>query len=460
MTTLEHLAHFVCGFRLTDLPAAAVDRLALHLFDALGAAIAGGRLDEGRRLGSLAATGGATTGASAADIVVPGLALRAEPDWAIVIACGACRSTEMDDIHLEACVTPGAVAGQVALTLASSGAIASPRGLLEAVAVGYEVMVRTGLAIDGPSVLGDGIWPTLAAAPLGACATAARAFGLDEKRTAGALATAAAMASGTGVAGAATTTARWATLGLAARAGVQSARLSSLDMAGNANLLDVSRRIAGTPVSAERLLADAGRTFRLTETGLKPYPIARQALAAVEAARDLARAESLEVSGIESVTVEAPARACAVVDRPTMPETRFAALVSGQYLVAVALVEPDSLADVGRAVPCSSRAVAALVPRIRWRAAADLDALYPAVWAGRVRVRTTRGDELVREVRHPPGDIASPLDRPGVIEKLAATCAPLVNRSMLERLAHRVCDLPGAPELAPFWDLQWIRART
>ncbi len=38
---------------------------------------------------------------------------------------------------------------------------------------GYEVMVRFGQAIDGPSVLYRGIWPTYFATPLGIATVAA-----------------------------------------------------------------------------------------------------------------------------------------------------------------------------------------------------------------------------------------------------------------------------------------------
>src|SRR5258706_2952592 len=84
-------------------------------------------------------------------------------------------------------------------------------------------MVRLGAAIDGPSVLYRGIWPTYFAAPVGAAAVAARLLKLDDKQTANALATALIMAAPGAGHHAAPTTARWLAVGHGAGRGLQAA---------------------------------------------------------------------------------------------------------------------------------------------------------------------------------------------------------------------------------------------
>ena len=84
-------------------------------------------------------------------------------------------------------------------------------------------MIRLGAAIDGPSVLYRGIWPSYFAAPFGAAAVAARLLKLDEKQAANALSAALIMAApGTGH-HAAPTTVRWLAVGHAAGRGLQAA---------------------------------------------------------------------------------------------------------------------------------------------------------------------------------------------------------------------------------------------
>ena len=60
--------------------------------------------------------------------------------------------------------------------------MSAPDDLAAAIVAGYEAMIRLGAAIDGPSVLYRGIWPTYFAAPFGAAAVAARLFRLDGSR--------------------------------------------------------------------------------------------------------------------------------------------------------------------------------------------------------------------------------------------------------------------------------------
>ena len=73
-------------------------------------------------------------------------------------------------------VTPGSIVVPSALTIAASLPDVGADDVAAAIIVGYEAMIRLGAAIDGPSVLYRGIWPTYFAAPFGAAAVAARLF--------------------------------------------------------------------------------------------------------------------------------------------------------------------------------------------------------------------------------------------------------------------------------------------
>jgi 2-methylcitrate dehydratase PrpD len=101
-----------------------------------------------------------------------------------------------------------------ALTIAASLPDVAADDIAAAIVVGYEAMIRLGAAIDGPSVLYRGIWPSYFAAPFGAAAVAARLFRLDGRQTANALSAALIMAApGTGH-HAAPTTMRWLAVGM------------------------------------------------------------------------------------------------------------------------------------------------------------------------------------------------------------------------------------------------------
>src|SRR5213592_2237033 len=164
MTVLEQLgAHVARG-------AAAPPReaLRLHVADTVGAWIAGSATPEGRALVKFGAN---------RDVMSDRVATH----------CALARLSEIDDIHLASGTTPGSLIVPSALTIAAS---LSREGaaLAEAIAVGYDAMVRLGQALGGASILYRGIWPTYLAAPFGVAAAASRLLGLDEKQAENALA--------------------------------------------------------------------------------------------------------------------------------------------------------------------------------------------------------------------------------------------------------------------------------
>src|SRR4029078_4412653 len=123
----------------------------LHAADTIGAWIAACGTVEGREL-------------LACGKDVDGLTDR------VAINVALARLSEIDDIHLASMTTPGAIVVPAALPIASSLRDVAPDDIAAAIIAGYEAMIRLGAAIDGPSVLYRGIWPSDFAAPV--CAAA------------------------------------------------------------------------------------------------------------------------------------------------------------------------------------------------------------------------------------------------------------------------------------------------
>src|ERR1041385_4635315 len=201
MTALEKLGAFVAT-HIPNEPACADARL--HAADTIGAWIAATATKEGQLL---------------LRYRQPGASL---PDR-VAINCALARLSEIDDIHLGSMITPGAIVVPAALTIAAALPDLEKDEVAAAIIAGYEAMIRLGAAIDGPSVLYRGIWPTYFAAPFGVAAAAARLMRLSTEQTANALSIALISASpGTGH-HAAPTTARWLAVGYAAARGLQAA---------------------------------------------------------------------------------------------------------------------------------------------------------------------------------------------------------------------------------------------
>ena len=389
-STLESLAALVQDPALASHAAARMERLRLHIADTMAMILQGRALAEGKTFGACASR----------------LA-----GW-----CASTRLTEADDIHLTAGTTPGSVVVPTALDLASAGLFRTWGDFVTAVLAGYETLIRLGYAIDGPRILARKIWPTLFAAPASAAAVASRAWELDGSQTAGALATALAASTGIAAPALAPNSSRCVALGFAAEHGVQAARAARAAALGDVQLLERhAGRIAGVRISRRRLLQDARTRFFFDEIGLKPYPIARQALAAVEACRELV---GRNTTGITAITVSVPSAQARVIDHPSWPRNRMQSIAGVQYQIALALLTPERLMDFDRSPPFETKALRSLAAKIHVRTDARLESHYPEAWPARVVVERS-GKRESAFVSTPRGDARNPIEWRDVLIKAA-----------------------------------------
>jgi 2-methylcitrate dehydratase PrpD len=202
--------------------------------------------------------------------------------------------------------------------------------------------------------------------------------------------------------------------------GVLAARGAGQGLLGAAGILERNGgRIAGVDISEARLLGELGERYLFDDVGMKPYPVARQALAAIEAARELVDAEKIESGSISEILVGVPAAQLRVIDHPEMPGSRMDSIISVQYQIALALCMPD------------------LMTKVRVQRAPDLEEYYPEAWPGRVEIATARR-RWSRTVIYPLGDARNPFDSEATTQKFRRLAAPQLGVSAAEDLIGKV----------------------
>lgn len=384
MSALEQLATFVAGHRPSERDLAAVR---LHVADTAGAWIAGATTAEGRALTAHRAKAGEGIGDD------------------IATHCACARLSEVDDIHLAAMVTPGSIVVPAAMTLAARYNVADEE-LAAAIVGGYEAMIRLGVAIDGPSVLYRGIWPTYFAAPFGVAAVAARLMRLDAVQTANALATALIVAApGTGH-HAAPTTARWLAVGQSAAKGLAAALSAQSGFTSDLRIVegDFFKGIYGIAPNALVLGRGLGE-LALHQVSFKPWCAARQTMAATQALREIV-AEGIAPESIVEIDVAVPLPHLKMIGHGVVAGDRFSHLTSAPYNMAVALVAPDAAYEVAGPSGAIAPALHALMAKIKVRGDDSLlSGGYPKVWPAHVTVTTATGCKEQR-IDHVPGDPA------------------------------------------------------
>jgi 2-methylcitrate dehydratase PrpD len=364
----------------------------------------------------------------------------------VAINVALARLSEIDDIHLGAMVTPGAIVTPAAITIVAALPEVADGELASAIIAGYEAMVRLGSAIDGPSVLYRGIWPTYFAAPFGVAAAAARLFRLDATETAHALATALIMASPGAGHHAAVTTARWLAVGHAAARGLEAALAARGGFTSDVKIADGDflKNIYGIEPNVP-LLANGLGASALSQVSFKPWCAARQTMAATQALKEIL-ADGVAAETIARIGVAVLPPHLKMIDHGVAAGDRFSHLTSVQYQMAVAALLPEAAYDLSPAGSPSAELLT-FMDRIKVRPEESLlKAGYPQAWAAHVTV-TTRTKRHERSVSQVPGDPARPFGEDDVRAKFMRAVAPVLadkSAAAMFAAALSALDQPGA----------------
>jgi 2-methylcitrate dehydratase PrpD len=413
MTALEQLASYVTRGLRGSVTEPLRAELKLHAIDAVTAWIATAATPEARALRAFQNNSGQPSSDLAS---------------AILINCALTRLSETDDIHLASMITAGAVVIPGALTMAAT-LPPDPGALSEAILAGYEAMIRLGLALDGPTILYRGIWPSYFAAPFGMAAVAARLFDLPTEQTAHALALALILAApGVGHHNAPTGS-RWFAAGSAARNGLLAAQAARAGLTSDLNIVDGSffTTVFGITPRTDAMTDNLGATSKLSEVSFKPWCAARQTMAATQALQELIDG-GVAAADIVAVEVLVPPPFLKMVDHGIVGG-RLARLTSQPYQLALAALAPHLAFDVAQAADASTD-VLRFMNKITVRADENLLNGFPRSWPARVRVRTPQA-EHERRLAHIPGDPERSYDLRDLVAK---------SRRLIGSVAENIAD--------------------
>jgi 2-methylcitrate dehydratase PrpD len=408
------LARWISCLRYADLPARARETVRIALLDTLGCALYGHSTQWARILRAWAQRGGPAREASVWGESKP--ALRAA-DAALVNGTAA-HAFELDDyhnakIHAGAVVVPAAVA--TAERLGTSG-----EQLVAAIAAGYEVMIRTSLALDPSAARLRGWHLTGVCGPLGAAAACASLMGLDEERTAWALGLAGTQGAGTWAFNADGTMSKRFHAGRAAHSGVMAAELAAAGFTGPTRIYEFEDggilkafSDAGDPAPlTERL----GAHWHLEANRIKPYACCGSTHAYVDAALELRRRLGTPWDVMRRVRAGVAQVVAVQCGFDYVASTALAAQMSLRYVLAAALVEGQVLPPQFDASKLADPVLVGLARRIELEHDPVLDRLYPGRFAAWVAAED-KGQWVRVDVLDPLGSPDNPVSAQGAIEK-------------------------------------------
>jgi 2-methylcitrate dehydratase PrpD len=411
----RELANWIANLRYEDLPQRTREVVRIAILDTVGAGIYGYCTPWTETLLAWARRGAGGAGeARAWGESQPSLRTA---DAAMVNATAA-HAFELDDYH-NAKLHPGAVVIPAAIAIAEK-IDAGGTELVTAIAAGYEVMIRSSLALNPSAARLRGWHLTGVCGPFGAAAACASLLKLNTEQTAWALGLGGTQGAGLWAFNADGTMSKRLHAGKAAHSGVLAAELAQSGFTGPTQIYEAEDggwlKAFSDESDPAPLTRDLGAVYHLDNTSIKPYSCCGSTHSYIDAALALRRRLGTPWDAKRRVRVGTAKVVDVQCGFDYVPSSALNAQMSLRYTVAAALLEGQVLPAQFAAAKLADPAIMALAAQLELVPDAELDKLYPKDFAGWVAAEHD-GDWQRVDIRNPTGSVDAPIDGAGVTEK-------------------------------------------
>lgn len=447
----ERLADFALGLDAEAIPPAVRDRARWHLLDALGVCLASSSM----AFGPAALVAAERLGQGDESTVV-GFGRRL-PAASAALANGALlHGLEYDDTHTPSIIHGSSVVVPAALA-AAEAARASGRELLAALVIGWEALIRLGLAAPG-AFQRRGFQTTAVCGPFAAALVAGRLLGLNREQLVGALGIAGSQAAGIFEYLADGASVKQLHPGLAAHSGLVAVHLAAGGFRGPRSVFEgrfgLYRAFAGEgEYDLERVAADLGQVWHTLSMSFKPYPCCHFNHAFIDCARAI-RERGVEAHAIEQVTCLGPSEIMPIVCEPwprkLRPASGYDARFSLPYAVAAAFVHGRVGHGTFTDAAVQDAAVLGLADRTQY--VVDPESGFPETFPGWIRVRTRDGRVWEQRQAANRGGPKNPMSGDEIREKFMDNARLRLSPEAAGRLADAILQIERYERVDRLWE--------
>lgn len=448
---LERIGDFVSSFgKGSSVPVSVLDRMRMSLLDSVGCGIFGASLPWSKVLRDTMVSLG-----NRGECGIFGSRKTVTPEVGALINGAAIHGFELDDLHRESIVHLGSVVVPVTMALSASRRIDGAR-LLDAMAVGYEIGARVGMA-GGTSHLMRGFHPTGTHGVIAAAATAAFLLGLGAEKAMHSIAIAATQASGLMSAQYGSMVKRFHA-GHAAHTGIVSAYLAANGYTGSLTVLSDGYGAYGPTLGADQatgtFLDDLGESWEAERIGYKLYPTNGSCQPAIFALLKMLKRYSFTVTDVFGVEVQTSTATKEHVGWEFRPTDVTSAQMNLPYILAVTLrdqacgITQFSLDNV------MDPKLSALSQIVKVEADSEIDNLgQRGRHFTRLIVRLRDGRTLMGEERYAPGSIDAPVDWPILGEKMHSICDAIMPTGQIDEIIGNVEEIQSSDDVISLFEM-------
>jgi 2-methylcitrate dehydratase PrpD len=399
-TTEFQLCQFVADLTFEAIPPRVIQFTKGLLIDWLGSALAGKGAPQVEAIERFAATMGPADGPS----TIVTSRRRTSPYFAAMVNAAASHVVEQDDVHNGSVFHPATVIFPAVLAAAEAEQ-KSGREILTAAIAGYEVGIRIGEFLGRSHY--EVFHTTGTAGTLAAAAAVGKLLGLDAVTLNHALGSAGTQAAGLWEFLRDAADSKQLHTAKAASDGLMSAFLARDGFKGATRILEGKQGLAtgmSRDADPSRLTDGLGTRWATEETSFKWHAACRHTHPAADALQLLMQRENLRAEDIAEVTCHVHQAAIDVLGPVTDPKTVHQAKFSMGTVLGLIAVHGVADLDAFERHALTDPEVAAFRAKVKMLRDAEVDALYPKRWVGKLTAASTLGRTLTARVDEPKGD--------------------------------------------------------
>src|ERR1700687_1303998 len=233
---------------------------------------------------------------------------------------------------------------------------------------------------------------------------------------------------------------------MATQSGVFAALLAEKGYSGPEHVVDGKEgltHVFGPEWKLNLLTEGLGDSWRITQCGMKAFPTEALTHTPISALLDLGQANDLHPDQVEKIQIRSLARAADILSDPSKydPHTRETADHSLPYVIAAALVERQVTPAQFTMKKIMDPAIRAQLRKVEVVADPEIEKVFPALQRVIVKITTTDGRQLSKQLDYPKGDPRNPLSDAEIEEKFRALAEGVLSAKAQDKLIDAIWNL-------------------
>jgi 2-methylcitrate dehydratase PrpD len=460
MGITQELAKYCHGLKFQQLPEEVVDRVKYFFLDFIGVACRGSQEDSSKSMCRFVEV----LGHDHREGVIIGTKERAPHLYSALANGTSAHAIEMDDVDNEASLHPGVVVFPAALATGEMVRGAGKR-FIEAVVLGYEVMIRLGRALGAENSYKRGFHPTGTCGSFGSSVAASKILGLNEQGLLSALGIAGSQAAGSMEYLAQGAWTKRFHAGWAAHSGMIAAQLARKGFRGPTSIIegrDGFLRAYSNEADPSKVLKGLDSGFEILHTSVKPHGCCRYMQPPIDAILKIVKENDLLPEKVEKVRVGILRAGAHLVAEPLEEKYSPQSIVDAQFSMpfgaAVAVLYRKAGLGEFRLSKIRSEEVKRMMRRVECVTDPDLEKTFPKQWCATAEIITKDGQRHFTKVEYCKGDPENPLSWDELIEKFHDLSSRFMTKERRLKIVDQVRGLEKISNLQK-WSPLLLRNR-